>query len=110
MPVRCEAVESSDLFGRPWDAVVSWGLLFLLPAPAQEKVIADVTASLVSGARFLFTAPWQIGEWPDVLTGRISVSLGRDRYRALLDRVGLVLEGEADDEGGSHFWFTRKPE
>lgn len=55
------------------------------------------------------TAPWQTAEWTDALTGRTSVSLGRERYTALLADAGLVLTGEEDDEGENHYWLARKP-
>ena len=43
------------------------------------------------------------------MTGRPSVSLGADAYRQLADTAGLVLLGEADDEGENHYYMTFKP-
>ena len=36
IPVACEAVEDSTFFDRTFDAVITWGLMFLLPAEAQR--------------------------------------------------------------------------
>jgi len=42
MQVQCAAVETSDFFGRMFDAVVSWGLFFLLTPEVQRTLIAKV--------------------------------------------------------------------
>lgn len=38
-PAECAAVEDSKFFGRTFDAIVAWGLMFLLPAETQSMVI-----------------------------------------------------------------------
>jgi hypothetical protein len=53
-------------------------------------------------------APWQASEWRDMRTGRTPVSLGHDRYRNLIERAGLVVKDETDDEGRNHDWFARQ--
>src|SRR5215467_12783749 len=35
MPIACEAVEDSLFFDRKFDAIIAWGLIFLLPAESQ---------------------------------------------------------------------------
>jgi 2-polyprenyl-3-methyl-5-hydroxy-6-metoxy-1,4-benzoquinol methylase len=102
--VACESAKTSVLFSRQFDAVMSWGLLFLLPVVEQDAVIRRVANGLTSGGRFLFTAPWQIGSWADNSTGRESVSLGRHGYRDLLADAGLRLLAEYDDEGENHYY------
>ncbi len=109
VPVECEAVETSDFFGRKFDAVIAWGLLFLLSPTAQTDVIQRVAAVLESGGRFLFTAPLQVCEWSDVMTDRRSESLGVEAYRRHLEAAGLRLDGEAEDEGGNHYYMAVKP-
>ena len=91
-----------------FDGVVVWGLLFLLTPLEQRAVIQRVAAALRPGGRLLMTAPRQVGEWADALTGRRSVSLGEERYRALLAGARLVLTGEGDDEGDNHYWLATK--
>src|ERR1051326_7328608 len=54
--VECAAAEESDFFGRTFDGVVAWGLLFLLPGDVQRRVIGKVARALNPGGRFLFTA------------------------------------------------------
>src|SRR5262245_48461534 len=39
VPVACEAVEDSLFFNRVFDAIISWGLLFLLTEEVQKLVI-----------------------------------------------------------------------
>jgi SAM-dependent methyltransferase len=107
--VECKSVEMSGFFGREFDAVIAWGLLFLLTPEAQALVIEKVARALVRGGRFLFTAPAQACEWPDAMTGKRSESLEAERYRRLLESVGLVMEDEADDEGANHYYMAFKP-
>lgn len=109
VPVEWNSVEQSSFFGREFDAVIAWGLLFLLPRDAQALVIEKVTRALVRGGRFLFTAPAQICEWADAMTGKRSESLGAEAYRRLLETAGLVLGGEAEDEGANHYYMACKP-
>lgn len=107
-PVACEAVEHSRFFGRTFDGVVAWGLLFLLAPETQPALIRRVASALEPGGRFLFTAAAQACTWTDMLTGRPSVSLGSDVYRATLTAAGLAPVGEYQDEGGNHYYDARK--
>lgn len=104
VPVRCETVEASDLFGRQFDAVIAVGLMFLLPVRTQEQLIEKVGDVLVAGGRFLFTAPKQAARWQDLSTSLWSESLGDDGYRLLLEQMGLHLVGTLVDEGGNHYY------
>lgn len=106
---ECATVEDSTFFARSFDGVNAWGLMFLLTPEAQERLIHKVANVLKPGGRFLFTAPWQVCRWPDNLSGQTSISLGVDRYRSILEAAGLVLAGEADDEGDNHYYFATKP-
>jgi SAM-dependent methyltransferase len=109
-PVECSAIEDSQLFGRRFDGALAWGLIFLLAKDLQTTLIRKVALALEPGGRFLFTAPHRVGEWPDSLTGRRSVSLGSDAYRAILAAEGLALVDEAEDEGRNHYYFACKPD
>jgi SAM-dependent methyltransferase len=104
----CETVEESPFFDRSFDAAVAIGLLFLLPERLQRDVVRRVADVLKPGGRFLFTAPVEGGTWPDSLTGRPSVSLGIDGYKAAIDDAGLTLVGEYLDEGENHYYDARK--
>ena len=108
--VMCEAVEDSDLFGRTFDAVVAWGLFFLLAADAQVALIRRVASALLPRGSFLFTSPEPACTWTDMLTGRQSVSLGSEGYRTILAAAGLELLAEYQDEGENHYYEARKPE
>lgn len=108
-PAECSAVGDSKFFGRQFDGVVAWGLMFLLAPADQTKLIHQVAAALKPGGRFLFTAPYQECEWSDILTGQTSLSLGSSAYRQLMEATGLILDHEADDEGQNHYYFVRKP-
>lgn len=107
-PVACEPVEASRFFDRQFDGVVAVGLMFLLPAEAQERLVRKVAAALNVGGRFLFTAPAQGCTWTDVLTGRRSVSLGIEAYTAMLKASGISLTGEYVDEGENHYYDACK--
>lgn len=106
---ECAAVEDSDFFGRTFDGIVAWGLLFLLPADAQAALIAKVARALKSGGKFLFTSPKEAFTWRDALTGRQSLSLGSAEYQRILQAEGLTLDGELSDEGNNHYYFASKP-
>lgn len=106
--IERNTVESSDFFGRTFDGVIAWGLLFLLGPAAQAQVIEKVARALEPGGRFLFTAPKQPCEWEDAMTGRRSQSLGAETYERLLRDAGLALVGEAQDEGDNHYYVVEK--
>jgi hypothetical protein len=108
VPVKCAAVEESDFFGRTFDGVVAWGLIFLLDAEVQRRLVAKVAAVLPSGGRFLFTAPSQICSWVDLMTGRNSISLGYEAYRKALEAEGMSLVGTNLDEAENHYFFAQK--
>jgi 2-polyprenyl-3-methyl-5-hydroxy-6-metoxy-1,4-benzoquinol methylase len=103
------AVEDSELFRRTFDAVVAWGLIFLLPPDVQLAVIPKIARALNPGGKLLFTAPTQKCTWQDVLTGCDSFSLGDERYRQLLHAESLVVDGEESDEGDNHYYLVSKP-
>lgn len=108
VPAECAAVEESAFFGRTFDGVVAWGLMFLLPADTQTALVRKVTRTLNRGGRFLFTSPQAACTWPDALTGQPSISLGSDVYRRTLAAAGLEHVGEASDEGDNHYYFALK--
>lgn len=107
-PVACEAVEESAFFGRAFDAVLAWGLIFLLPSDNQRALIAKVAAALVPGGRFLFTSPPEAIAWKDAMTGLESRSLGATEYRRLLSASGLTVTDEYEDVGENHYYDTVK--
>src|SRR5580658_3505674 len=49
VPAECAAAEDSDFFGRTFDAIVAWGLVFLLPADVQKAVIGKIGKALNPG-------------------------------------------------------------
>jgi SAM-dependent methyltransferase len=108
VPVQCAAAEDSDFFGLSFDAVVSWGLFFLLEAKVQRKLIAKVAGALRQGGRLLFTAPHQRCSWRDAMTEQISVSLGHDAYERALKAHGMMLVGTEADEGENYYYLAQK--
>jgi 2-polyprenyl-3-methyl-5-hydroxy-6-metoxy-1,4-benzoquinol methylase len=108
--IACEPVEQSTFFGRSFDGVIAWGLIFLLDAQAQPGLITRVAQVLVRGGRFLFTAPTQVCTWNDELTRRPSQSIGAPAYRAALESCGLMMVSEYVDEGENHYYDTVKPQ
>ena len=104
---ECKAFEDSDFFGRAFDGIVCVGLMFLLPAETQGMLIGKASHALKSSGLFLFTAPKQACTWADVMTGRLSISLGSAEYRRILTDEGLQLIGESEDEGENHYYFAK---
>ena len=108
VPIEHNTVEASAFFGRTFDGVLAWGLLFLLDPAAQARVIEKVAHVLDPGGRFLFTSPRELVEWVDGMTDRPSRSLGAETYERLLRDAGLTWVGEAYDEGENHYYFVEK--
>ena len=108
IPTECAAAEESNYFGRTFDAVVAWGLIFLLPVDAQRVLIHKVAQALNPGGRFLFTAEERALEWDDAMTGSRSVSLAPAEYVAELEAAGLTVEGNDLDVGGNYYFFSIK--
>ncbi len=107
-PVVCESVQDSRFFDRTFDAVLAWGLMFLLSPEDQRRLIQRIADRLVSGGRLLFTSPAEPAVWNDVMTGLQSRSLGSDEYRQQLSAVGLAVTGEHEDEGQNHYYEVCK--
>ncbi|MGB5834711.1 MAG: class I SAM-dependent methyltransferase [Thiohalocapsa sp.] len=108
IPAKCEPAQLSDYFGLDYDAAISIGLLVLLDAPSQLSMIPRVSAILKPGARFLFTAPAEIGRWKDSITHRESVSLGRALYAKTLRDSGFRVVGTYKDEGENNYYEAEK--
>jgi SAM-dependent methyltransferase len=103
IPVACEAAEDSTFFDRTFDAVLAWGLIFLLPADEQRRLIRRIADTLVPGGHLLFTAEAEPLVWNDAMTGLESRSLGAVEYRSQLKAVGLSMIRDYLDEGGYYF-------
>ena len=106
--VACEAVEESAFFSRRFDAILAWGLMFLLTPPAQRALIRKIGDALKPGGRLLFTAPAAAITWNDAMTGQESRSLGAAEYRRLLAAVGLTVTNEYDGRGQNHYYDAVK--
>jgi cyclopropane fatty-acyl-phospholipid synthase-like methyltransferase len=107
-PVICEAAEDSSFFNRKFDGIIAWGLMFLLSKEAQAIVIQKAANALPTGGKLLFTAPYQITGWKDVMTGQHSASLGAEKYKELLSTAGLQVVEESEDEGENHYFHAIK--
>ena len=110
IPVACESVQVSPFFHRTFDAVLAWGLIFLLQPEDQRLLIRRAADLLVPGGRLLFTS--SVGTeplvWNDAMTGLESRSLGAAEYRKLLSEAGFRVAPEYEDEGGSHYYDALK--
>jgi SAM-dependent methyltransferase len=106
--VVCEAVEDSIFFGRNFNGVLAWGLLFLLSTGEQLRLIQKIADVLTPGGRLLFTAPAEPLMWKDAMTGLVSRSLGADEYRNQLLAIGLRVIAEYQDEGRNHYFDALK--
>ena len=106
---QCSAAEDSDFFGRTFDGVIAWGLMFILPNDVQRTLIQKVAGTLNPGGKFLFTSTKAANTWNDSLTGEESHSPGAEWYRKVVSEAGLIVERETSDEGENYYFFTAKP-
>lgn len=107
-PVVCEAVQDSTFFNRTFDGVLAWGLIFLLSAEDQRRLIQRIADILTPGGRLLFTSPAEPLVWNDAMTGLESRSLGAEEYRRQLSAAGLSLISEYDDGDHGHYFEALK--
>jgi SAM-dependent methyltransferase len=107
-PILCEAVQDSRLFDRTFDAVLAWGLMFLLRVEDQHRLIRRFAEILAPGGRLLFTSSAKPAFWNDGMTGLESISLGAEKYRELLGAVGISVAAEYEDEGENHYFDAFK--
>ena len=108
VPIACEDVESSSFFNRKFDAIISWGLMFLIPEESQILFIKKAALALHAGGKFLLTSPPAPIVWDDGMTDQRSQSLGAEKYRELLSASGLSLIEEFEDEGENHYYHSVK--
>ena len=87
---------------------MSIGLIFLLKAEEQRRLIPIFADALIPGGHLLFTAPAQPHSWNDIMTGLESISLGAEEYRDRLAAVGLSVADEFEDEGQNHYYHAVK--
>jgi SAM-dependent methyltransferase len=106
--IVCEPAEDSSFFDRQFDAIIAWGLLFLMPEDAQIRLIRKVAMALKAGGRFLFTAPDKPITWNDIMTGLGSRSLGEKKYKEIMTFAGLSVLEEFEDEGENHYYHSLK--
>ena len=107
-PIVCESVLESSFFDRTFDAVLSIGLMFLLKAEEQHRLIRRFADILVPGGRLLFTSTVEPHVWNDVMTGMESISLGVEEYVRQLSAVGISVTSEYEDEGQNHYFDALK--
>ncbi|HXW91517.1 MAG TPA: class I SAM-dependent methyltransferase [Terriglobales bacterium] len=103
-PIICEAVQDSRFFDRTFDGVLAIGLIFLLTAEEQHRLIQRFAEILVPGGRLLFTSSAKRAVWNDAMTGLESVSLGAERYRKLLGSADISVVDEYEDVGENHYF------
>ena len=108
IPVACEAVQDSVFFERTFDGVIAWGLMFLLSAEDQRRLIQRIGEILFPNGRFLFTSPAEPVIWIDVMTGLESRSLGAEAYRECLSFAGFSIMAEFEDECENHYFDALK--
>jgi len=107
-PIVCESVLETRFFNRTFDAVLAWGLMFLLKAEEQHHLIQRFADALVPGGRLLFTSTAKPHVWNDGMTGMQSLSLGAEEYQRQLSAVGLSVTSEYEDEGENHYFDAVK--
>ena len=71
-------------------------------------MIGRVSEILHSGAKFLSTAPIEVGTWKDVNTDHPCISLGRDVYENALEQSGFRVVGCYEDSGKNNYYKAEK--
>lgn len=104
----CERAERSSFFGRKFDAALAVGLIFLLPEEGQKALIDRMASALKPGGKLLFSAPWQVGSWEDLLTKQTSWSLGAEAYEKMLIQAGFQLSEKMTDAAGTHYYEAKR--
>ena len=107
-PIVCESVLESRFFDRTFDAVLSIGLMFLLKAEEQHRLIRRFGDILAPGGRLLFTSTAEPHLWNDAMTGLESISLGAEEYRKLLGAADISVADEYEDVGENHYFDAVK--
>ena len=108
IPVECASVLNSDFFHKMYDAVISIGLIFILNEKGQLKMLRRVSEILRSGGSFIFTAPVEVGEWEDVVTGQKLLTLGEDVYLSTLRSSGFEEARCYCDRGKNNYYEVKR--
>jgi hypothetical protein len=108
IPVQCARVQESDFFNLKYDGAIAIGLMFLLSESDQITLISRVSEILVSGGRFLFTAPIEEGTWLDMTTGLESRSLGQENYERHLRSAGFRVLATFSDKGENNYYDVER--
>jgi 2-polyprenyl-3-methyl-5-hydroxy-6-metoxy-1,4-benzoquinol methylase len=109
VPTECSAIEESSFFHRSFDAVIAWGLIFLMPVELQKIALSKSANALNPGGQLLFTSPQHNVQWTDSLTNLEAVSLGAEAYEKLLNINGLTVIDHDTDEGDNFYYIAQKP-
>lgn len=107
-PIVCESVLESSFFDRTFGAVLSIGLIFLLKAEEQHRLIRRFADTLSPGGRLLFTSTAKPHVWNDCMTGLESISLGAEEYKKLLGAADILVAEEYEDVGENHYFDAFK--
>jgi SAM-dependent methyltransferase len=110
IPVQCSQVQDFDYFGRTFDAVVSWGMMFYLSPEEQRRVILKIASHLAPQRFFLFTS----GNESDTRLGTMYgeelryFSMSSEEYQKTLEAGGCMLLKEHFDSGENYYYLAQK--
>lgn len=111
VPAECSDLLQSDLFGRDFDAVIAYGLMFHFPLNKQEAVIAKVSEHLLEGGKFLFNSSSEQGETVSEMNA-VKVahwSMSAAQYAQTFHKHHLILASEYEDkQSGTYVYVAEK--
>ncbi|MCU0424072.1 MAG: class I SAM-dependent methyltransferase [Candidatus Kapabacteria bacterium] len=110
VPVQCAQIQEFDYFGRTFDAVVSWGMMFHLSPEEQRSVIRNITSHLAPRGLFLFTSGKEAGMRLGMMYSEEFqyFSLGAEEYRKVLEASNCELLKEHFDIGENYYYLAKK--
>jgi SAM-dependent methyltransferase len=110
IPVQCSPIQEFDYFGRKFEAILAWGMMFYLTPEEQHSVIHNIASNLHPKGFFLFTSGNTMGTRLGTMYGEEFryYSLSSKDYRNALESSNCILLNEHFDSGENYYYLAQK--